>query len=63
MWGGQVEIIALSKALNVQIKVIQAEAPYSLIFGDEFPNGIVIVYYRYLCTLGEHYNSVVPLIS
>lgn len=58
VWGGQVEIIALSRALKVKIRVLQAEAPNQLVFGD---NGdeITIIFYRFKCSLGEHYDSTV----
>ena len=52
------EIIALSRALKVKIRVLQAEAPNQLVFGD---NGdeITIIFYRFKCSLGEHYDSTV----
>ena len=52
------EIIALSRALKVKIRVLQAEAPDQLVFGDSSEE-ITIIFYRYKCSLGEHYDSTV----
>jgi len=59
VWGGQIEIISLSKGLQCKICVIQSEMPNELQFGESEDKKLTIVYYRHLCTLGEHYNSTV----
>ena len=59
VWGGQIEIISLSKVLQCKICVIQSEMPNELQFGESEDKKLIIVYYRHLCTLGEHYNSTV----
>ena len=59
VWGGQIEIISLSKGLQCKICVIQSEMPNELQFGESEDKKLIIVYYRHLCTLGEHYNSTV----
>lgn len=59
-WGGQLEINALSKFLEVPIEVIQADVP-SIISGEEFKTPhIMLTYHRHMFGLGEHYNAVVP---
>ena len=59
-WGGQVEITALSRALQKPIEVIQAEGPILQVGQDEFHGlkPIVLTYHRHYYGLGEHYNSV-----
>ena len=37
VWGGQVEIIALSNELECPIRVLQAEHPNELRFGENHP--------------------------
>ncbi|XP_007530817.1 OTU domain-containing protein 6A [Erinaceus europaeus] len=60
-WGGQLELRALSHVLQMPIEVIQAESP-SVIIGEEYnKKPITLVYMRYACSFGEHYNSVKPL--
>ncbi|KAL5529078.1 hypothetical protein ACEPAG_5052 [Sanghuangporus baumii] len=68
MWGGEPEILALSRAYNVPIHVVQAGTP-SIVVHD--PNGndkaavddkrvVRISYHRRMYGLGEHYNSLRP---
>lgn len=66
-WGGEPEIVALSRAFNVPIRVIQAEKPTVV---EHSPDGapappnspaLWISYHRRLYGLGEHYNSLRPL--
>lgn len=60
LWGGQLEIKALSSALKCPIKVIQASGPPTL-QGENFEGQpLTITYHRHLFRLGEHYNSTVP---
>ncbi|XP_022914139.2 deubiquitinase OTUD6B [Onthophagus taurus] len=59
LWGGQLELRALSNVLQCPIKVIQASGP-STIQGENFQGApLVLVYHRHLYKLGEHYNSTV----
>lgn len=64
-WGGQVEISAMSKALRIPIEVIQAEGPPVKIGHDEFKNdnAVILTYHRHYYGLGEHYNSIKPLVK
>ncbi|XP_006868615.1 PREDICTED: OTU domain-containing protein 6A [Chrysochloris asiatica] len=60
-WGGQLELRALSHVLQTPIEVIQADSPV-VVIGEEYTaKPLVLVYMRYTCNLGEHYNSVKPL--
>ncbi|XP_057573620.1 OTU domain-containing protein 6A [Hippopotamus amphibius kiboko] len=60
-WGGQLELRALSHVLKTPIEVIQAESP-TIVIGEEYrKRPLTLVYMRYSCILGEHYNSVKPL--
>ncbi|XP_036317835.1 deubiquitinase OTUD6B [Rhagoletis pomonella] len=61
-WGGQIELKALSSILKVPIEVLQAEGPPTVLGADEFagPN-LLITYHRHMYSLGEHYNSTVPI--
>ncbi|XP_008710515.2 OTU domain-containing protein 6A [Ursus maritimus] len=59
-WGGQLELRALSHVLQTPIEVIQAESP-AMVIGCEYTRKpLTLVYLRYACNLGEHYNSVKP---
>lgn len=61
VWGGQLEIRALSNSLKCPISVIQATGPDSIEQGDEFVGPpLVITYHRHMYSLGEHYNSTCP---
>ncbi|KAL2768603.1 OTU domain-containing protein 6A [Daubentonia madagascariensis] len=60
-WGGQLELRALSHVLQTPIEVIQADSPV-VVIGEEYTRKpLTLVYLRYACNLGEHYNSVKPL--
>lgn len=63
-WGGQIELKALSSILKVPIEVLQAEGPPTVQGADEFsgPN-LLITYHRHMYSLGEHYNSSVPIVQ
>lgn len=60
VWGGQLELKALSQHLNCCIEVVQAEGPPTLI-GEELSKGgkLILTYHRHMYGLGEHYNSTV----
>nr|CAI5817284.1 unnamed protein product [Callosobruchus analis] len=61
LWGGQLELRALSNILMCPIKVIQATGPPTL-QGESFKGPeLVLTYHRHLYRLGEHYNSTMPL--
>ncbi|XP_055296990.1 deubiquitinase OTUD6B [Sitodiplosis mosellana] len=61
VWGGQIEISALSQILQVPIEVIQATGPSTIQGDDKFkgPN-LIITYHRNMYSLGEHYNGTRP---
>ncbi|KAL1491029.1 hypothetical protein ABEB36_011687 [Hypothenemus hampei] len=61
LWGGQLELKALSNILGCPIKVIQATGPPT-IQGENFEGPeLILTYHRHLYRLGEHYNSTLPL--
>lgn len=65
-WGGEPEILALSKSLKFSIHIIQAFQPIMKISQDEFyklrgNKALVISYHRKSYGLGEHYNSLRPI--
>lgn len=66
VWGGEPEILALSKAYNVPIHVIQGPAPHIVVHNpsDTPPPDdsrvVRISYHRRMYGLGEHYNSLRP---
>ncbi|KAJ3761080.1 hypothetical protein EV360DRAFT_38588 [Lentinula raphanica] len=68
-WGGEPEILALSRAFNVPIHVIQSGQPPVVVHnptgtpndGDIRDKKVVrISYHRRMYGLGEHYNSLRP---
>lgn len=60
VWGGQLEIRALSNSLKCPITVIQATGPDSIKQGEEFEGPpLLITYHRHMYSLGEHYNSTI----
>jgi len=62
VWGGQIELRALAQSLQVSIVVHSADAP-ELCMGEGFEgrNPLRLSFHRHYYTLGEHYNSVVPI--
>ncbi|KAJ1024712.1 hypothetical protein NDA16_002752 [Ustilago loliicola] len=62
VWGGQPEILALSRAFRTQINVVQAGVPVLKVGEGEFDDGkpLFISYHRKMYGLGEHYNSLRP---
>ncbi|GJQ69896.1 hypothetical protein Trydic_g22439 [Trypoxylus dichotomus] len=59
LWGGQLELKALSNVLKCPIKVIQASGPQT-VQGENFQGPpLVLTYHRHLYRLGEHYNSTI----
>lgn len=61
VWGGQPEILALSRAYRTPIFVVQAGSS-PLKFGEEFAptTQAYLAYYRAAYGLGEHFNSLRP---
>ncbi|KAJ3416492.1 OTU domain-containing protein 6B [Chytridiales sp. JEL 0842] len=61
VWGGQLEIQALSMHLKREIHVIQAGSPVVKV-GEHFKSDkpLLISYHRHHFGLGEHYNSLIP---
>ena len=57
-WGGHLELLALAKAYNVNICVIQDGEPETIDPGSEGSDKITLAYYRHGFGLGEHYNSL-----
>ena len=62
VWGGQPEILALSRAYHTPIHVVQAGSPVVKV-GTEEATGpedlpVIISYHRHMYGLGEHYNSL-----
>ncbi|CAH0725956.1 unnamed protein product, partial [Brenthis ino] len=62
VWGGQLEIRAISNVLKCPITVIQATGPEAIEQGTEFQGPpLILSYHRHMYSLGEHYNSTEPL--
>ncbi|XP_061463222.1 deubiquitinase OTUD6B [Rhineura floridana] len=62
-WGGQLELRALSHILQTPIEVVQMDSP-PIIVGEEYSRKpLILVYMRHAYGLGEHYNSVKPLMD
>ncbi|XP_061196260.1 deubiquitinase OTUD6B-like isoform X2 [Saccostrea echinata] len=61
MWGGHLEIKALSHVLNQPITVLQSDTPPVILGDDCQGDPVTLVYQRHAFGLGEHYNSVEPL--
>jgi len=60
-WGGQVELLALSRVLDRPIEVIQAEGPPTVMGDGGEKSSVILTYHRHMFGLGEHYNSVTRL--
>lgn len=66
VWGGQPEILALSRAFHTPIFVVQAGCPVVKVGVEEARPGedvVTISYHRHMYGLGEHYNSLHKLDS
>ena len=62
MWGGQIELQVLSRALDIGIVVLQAQAPkleFNVEEGDK--QRIYLSYHRHAFSLGEHYNALLKV--
>ncbi|EIW60454.1 cysteine proteinase [Trametes versicolor FP-101664 SS1] len=71
IWGGEPEVVALSRAYGVAIHVVQGGQPPVVVHDPADPAGqkteaeggkrtVYISYHRRLYGLGEHYNSLRP---
>jgi len=71
VWGGEPEILALSRAFNVPIHVVQGTSPPVIVHNpvgapadgditDKEKKVVRISYHRKMYGLGEHYNSLRP---
>jgi len=60
VWGGNIELLALSSCLRRRIRVLQSQMPNELLFGEEFDaaSQLTVVYFRHMYSTGEHYNAV-----
>lgn len=59
VWGGMHEAHAISSALQVPIKILQADVP-PVVLGESYSSDpIILLYYRHKFGLGEHYDSIV----
>lgn len=62
VWGGQPEILALSRAYHTPIHVVQAGSPVVKVGTEEASDPeevpVIISYHRHMYGLGEHYNSL-----
>ncbi|XP_050670207.1 deubiquitinase OTUD6B [Leptidea sinapis] len=64
VWGGQLEVRALSNCLKCPITIIQATGPDAIEQGLEFDGPpLIIAYHRHMYSLGEHYNSTQAVIQ
>jgi OTU domain-containing protein 6 len=61
VWGGELELKAMSDALNITIEVIQANGPKILIGDSKVKDKLIITYHRLMLGAGEHYNSTQTL--
>ncbi|KAJ2964791.1 hypothetical protein NQZ79_g302 [Umbelopsis isabellina] len=63
VWGGQLEILALSKVEQVPFYIIQMGSPVLKISEEDFPakQPIKLAYHKHLYSLGEHYNSLLDI--
>ncbi|KAF9166852.1 OTU domain-containing protein 6B [Actinomortierella ambigua] len=62
VWGGQPELLALSRVHKVPIWVIQMGSPTVKLSADDYPKQkpLMVSYHRHMYGLGEHYNSLRP---
>ncbi|KAG0214824.1 OTU domain-containing protein 6B [Mortierella sp. GBA43] len=62
VWGGQPELLALSRVHKVPIWVVQMGSPTVKLSSDAYPTKtpLKVSYHRHMYGLGEHYNSLRP---
>jgi len=65
-WGGHYEVEALANVIKLPLEIYNADSPIILI-GEQYSKTgttpIRISFHKFEYTLGEHYNSVVPLVE
>ena len=67
-WGGQLEVKALSAALQLPIEIYSADAPVVfmndvVVATKDKDVSLKITFHKHYFALGEHYNSVMPLMG
>ncbi|TGZ84630.1 cysteine proteinase [Ascodesmis nigricans] len=55
-WGGQAEVMALGRAYDVRVNVLQAEGRVEKMNEEAKEGEVWLAYYRHSYGLGEHYN-------
>ncbi|KAG0370206.1 hypothetical protein BC939DRAFT_1612 [Gamsiella multidivaricata] len=62
VWGGQPELLALSRVHKVPIWVVQMGSPTIKLSADVYSakTPLMVSYHRHMYGLGEHYNSLRP---
>lgn len=62
-WGGNIELQIISKELNVNIRVYQADGPMIMFDSDQprLKHPLQISFHKYAYQLGAHYNSLIKL--
>ncbi|KAG0030272.1 OTU domain-containing protein 6B [Podila clonocystis] len=62
VWGGQPELLALSRVHKVPIWVVQMGSPTVKLSADVYSTKtpLMVSYHRHMYGLGEHYNSLRP---
>ncbi|CDH58360.1 otu domain-containing protein 6b [Lichtheimia corymbifera JMRC:FSU:9682] len=62
-WGGQLEILALSRVKEVPVHIVQMGAPVLKVNEEDFPGKepLKLAYHKHLYSLGAHYNSLLDL--
>ncbi|KAF9899997.1 OTU domain-containing protein 6B [Linnemannia zychae] len=62
VWGGQPELLALSRVHKVPIWVVQMGSPTVKLSADVYAakTPLMVSYHRHMYGLGEHYNSLRP---
>ena len=58
-WGGEIEIIALARSLELRIELIQARGE-TLIFEGKREKVVRLARYQHMYSLGAHFNSLIP---
>lgn len=63
LWGGEMEITAISRALDVPVEIYSNRSPMPLVINGELTKKdeervIRLAYYQHLYGLGQHYNSL-----
>jgi OTU domain-containing protein 6 len=63
LWGGEMEITAISRALDVPVEIYSNRSPMPLVINTECAKKdeksvVRLAYYQHLYGLGEHYNAL-----